>query len=147
MNMIRKSETRDIDALMAVWLSANLDAHAFVPETYWKQHIPEVREQLLQAEIWVYETDGILQGFAGLQGDYLAGIFVKKEARSAGIGHQLLEHIKARHPGLSLHVYQKNSRAVKFYKREGFSVLTEGTDADTGEKDYTMGWNHSLAGL
>lgn len=144
--MIRKSEARDIDTLMAVWLNANLDAHAFIPDAYWVQHIPEVRKQLLQAEIWVYETEGSLQGFAGLQGDYLAGIFVKKEARSAGIGKQLLNHIKVYHPKLSLNVYEKNSRAVKFYKREGFLILTEGLDADTGEKDYTMVWNHGLSG-
>ena len=28
--MIRKFESRDLDAVMQIWLSANLDAHAFI---------------------------------------------------------------------------------------------------------------------
>ena len=39
-----------------------------------------------------------------------------------------------------LNVYQKNARAISFYKREGFSIQCEGLDEATGEKEYTMLW-------
>ena len=72
--------------------------------------------------------------------EYIAGIFVDKSCRSTGIGTQLLTCVKEKYDILSLSVYQQNSRAVAFYQREGFSILSEGVDEDTGEKEYTMFW-------
>lgn len=139
--MIRACNPCDLDQIVELWFQGNLDAHDFISRSYWEQHIPMVREQLAQAELYVYETDGLLQGFAGLQEDYLAGIFIRKEFRCMGIGKQLLDHVKTVHPVLTLNVYQKNERAAAFYKREGFSTLAEDMDEETGEIDYTMEWN------
>ena len=75
-----------------------------------------------------------------MQDTYLAGIFVKKQFRMHGIGKQLLNHVKSIHPILVLNVYQKNKRAVAFYQREGFLILSKGVDEDTGEADFTMCW-------
>ena len=72
-----------------------------------------------------------------------AGIFVAKNCRSCGIGRQLLTYTKQKYDTLSLNVYQKNSRAAAFYGREGFSVLSEGMEEATGEKEYTMVWKKS----
>ena len=35
----------------------------------------------------------------------------------------------------------KNSGAVKFYRRELFSIDSHGIDEETGEEDYVMSWN------
>ena len=43
---------------------------------------------------------------------------------------------------LLLNVYQKNARAISFYKREGFEIQHSGFDEATGEKDYVMTWQH-----
>lgn len=43
---------------------------------------------------------------------------------------------------LLLNVYQKNARAISFYKREGFGIQHSGFDEATGEKDYVMTWQH-----
>ena len=32
--MIRKFENLDLDAVMQIWLQANLDAHAFIPASF-----------------------------------------------------------------------------------------------------------------
>lgn len=136
--MIRSFKSDDIEHVFSIWLNGNIQAHNFIPVGYWKANAPMVREQLLSAEIYVYETDENILGFVGIQGDYLAGIFVKESSRSMGVGRQLLNYVKKIHPALSLNVYQKNSRAVEFYKREGFSVVSEGIDEGTGEADYTM---------
>ncbi len=141
--MIRKFERRDAEPVMEIWLEGNLEAHGFIPGEYWKSHMQEVREQLLQAEVYVAEKEGAVCGFAGLQGEYLAGIFVKKEFRRAGLGKELLDHIKARRPVLTLSVYKKNRPAEAFYEREGFAVLSEGIDPDTGEAEAEMRWRYS----
>ncbi len=41
---------------------------------------------------------------------------------------------------LNLSVYEKNIRAVKFYRREGFAVRSEGVYENTGEREYFMVW-------
>lgn len=139
--MIRKFETKDKKRVMQIWLEANMEAHDFVPDNYWLSQYQSVEEQLLQADIYVYEQDGKIQGFAGMVKDYLAGIFVDRKCRSMGIGKTLLECVKKNYPAFSLNVYQKNQRAVDFYLREGLSVVSKGIDEDTTEMDYTMAWD------
>ncbi len=139
--MIRKMEKEDLDRISKIWLDTNIKAHDFIPAQYWEKNYEPVREMLPQAEVYVWEEDGQVQGFAGLYEEYIAGIFVLEQARSKGIGGQLLNYIKGRKPYLSLKVYQKNIRAVRFYKREGFQIKKESADQENGEKEYTMEWH------
>lgn len=139
--MIRKMKAGDTEQVAKIWLEGNLDAHDFIPEKYWKAHLQEVKRQFLQADVYVYEANGTIRGFAGMQNDYLAGIFVEKPFRSEGIGRKLLDYVKSIHRRLLLNVYRKNERAVKFYLREGFVIILEGTDRNTGETDYAMSWS------
>ena len=139
--MIRKMEKEDLDRISKIWLDTNIKAHDFIPAQYWEKNYEPAREMLPQAEVYVWEENGQIQGFAGLYEEYIAGIFVPEQAQSKGIGGQLLNYIKGRKPYLSLKVYQKNIRAVKFYKREGFQIKKESADQETGEKEYTMEWH------
>ena len=95
---------------------------------------------LLQAEVYVYENNGEIQGFIGLNREYVEGIFVCDKLQSQGIGKLLLDFVKESRTELSLHVYQKNIGAIRFYQREGFETQSEGMDEDTCEKDYVMTW-------
>ena len=139
--MIRTLQRTDIDHVMRLWLSGNEDAHPFIPKEYWLAHFSAVQEQILQAEIFVCETDHVIRGFIGITDGYIAGIFVDRPFRSHGIGKQLLDFTKQLHPSLSLSGYQKNQKAVSFYLREGFSVFSQSLDEDTNEREYTMIWN------
>lgn len=138
--MIRRFQKSDTDKVMQIWLNGNEDAHPFIPREYWDSNFFMVQEQLLQAEVFIYETEAKICGFIGIVGEYIAGIFVERTCRSLGIGKQLLEYAKQTYGILSLRVYQKNERAVAFYFREGFSILAKELDEDTGEKEYTMIW-------
>lgn len=141
--MIRKFETQDLDAVMQIWLQANLDAHAFIPASFWEAHFEMVRDLLSQAELYVHENEDTRQidGFIGLTENHIEGIFVAKSARSKGIGRVLLEYAKSRKPRLMLSVYQKNERALAFYQREQFTVQSEGIDEDTNEAELQMLWS------
>ncbi len=139
--MIRQFEMKDTKRVMQIWLEVNMEIHSFVSGDYWRSHYRTVQEQLIRADIYVYEQNCEIQGFVGMQDDYLAGIFVDKSCRSLGIGKALLECVKKKYDSFSLNVYQKNRRAVDFYLREGLSVVSEGIDEDTAEADYTMAWN------
>ena len=140
--MIRKFESRDLDAVMQIWLHGNLDAHPFIPASFWTDHFEMVRDMLPQAELYVHENEATRQidGFIGLTENHIEGIFVAKAARSNGIGKALLDHVKPLKPRLTLGVYQKNERALAFYRREQFVVQSEGIDEDTNEADIQMLW-------
>ena len=140
--MIRKFESRELDAVMQIWLHGNLDAHAFIPASFWTEHFEMVRDMLPQAELYVHEDEDTRQidGFIGLTENHIEGIFVAKAARSKGIGKALLDYAKSRKPRLTLSVYQKNQRAIAFYRREQFGVHSEGIDEDTNEAEIQMLW-------
>ena len=140
--MIRKFETQDLDAVMQIWLHGNLDAHAFIAASFWTEHFEMVCDLLPQAELYVHEDAGTRQidGFIGLTENHIEGIFVAKAARSKGIGKALLDYAKSRRPRLTLGVYQKNERALAFYRREQFAIHSEGIDEDTNEAEIQMLW-------
>ena len=140
--MIRKFESRNLDAVMQIWLHSNLDAHAFIAASFWTEHFEMVRDLLPQAELYVHEDASTRQidGFIGLTENHIEGIFVAESARSKGVGKSLLEYAKSCKPYLTLSVYQKNERALAFYRREKFVVQSEGIDEDTNEADIQMLW-------
>ena len=82
--MIRKMQTADIDETAGIWLDTNLKAHDFIPAEYWKGNYDAVKEMISQAEVYIYEDKSRIQGFAGLDQDYIAGIFVREEAQNRG---------------------------------------------------------------
>lgn len=138
--MIRKLQKTDINGVADIWLKTNLKTHYFIPEQYWTNNYEVVKEMLPQAEVYVYEDDKIIQGFVGINDEYIEGIFVSDEMQSRGIGKMLLDYIKDKKDRLQLKVYQKNVRAMSFYQREGFTIQSEGMDEFTGEKEYVMNW-------
>ena len=138
--MIRKMKNVDINRVADIWLKTNLKAHYFIPEQYWTSNYELVKEMLLQAEVYVYEDNKIIQGFVGLSNEYIEGIFVSEAMQSQGIGKILLNYVKDIRSKLLLNVYQKNIPAISFYQREGFEIQYSGMDEATGEKDYVMVW-------
>lgn len=142
--MIRKLQPLDIDKVTEIWLTSNEDAHPFVDKEYWKANAEEVKKQILQAEVFVYVQGSEIQGFIGLADNYIAGIFVDKKYRSAGVGHKLIAHAKESHNELTLEVYAKNTRAVDFYKRENFNITSNEVEEDTNEMEYLMSWKKDI---
>ena len=141
--MIRKLQKVDINRVADIWLKTNLKAHFFIPEQYWISNYEFVKEMLPQAEVYVYEDDKMIQGFIGINDEYIEGSFVSDEMQSRGIGKMLLDYIKDKKDRLQLKVYQKNVRAMSFYQREGFTIQSEEMDEFTGEKEYVMNWESS----
>ena len=145
--MVRGFRTCDLPAVMQIWLETNMEAHRFIPKEYWMSQWKMVSESMLKAEVYVYEdeddADGRIGGFIGLMDDYVAGLFVKRSARSKGIGKQLLDHVKGIKSSLCLHAYQKNVGAIRFYRREAFQVRAEDMDSHTNEKEFFMTWDRA----
>lgn len=138
--MIRELRKVDINKVAEIWLDTNIKTHYFISAQYWKSNFELVKELLLQETVYVYEDKQEIQGFIGLSNEYIEGIFVSAEMQSQGIGKILLNYVKGKRNKLILNVYQKNTRAISFYQREGFEIQYSGLDEATGEKDYVMAW-------
>ena len=92
--MIRELRKDDIDKVADIWLDTNIKAHYFIPTQYWKSNFELVKELLLQATVYIYEDNQEIQGFIGLNDEYIEGIFVSDEMQSQGIGKILLDYAK-----------------------------------------------------
>ena len=117
--MIRKLLNGDIDRVADIWLKTNLKAHYFISNQYWKSNYELVKEMMSQSEVYVFEADKMIQGFIGLNDEYIEGIFVSDEMQSCGIGKLLLDYIKDKKISLRLNVYQKNAEQFLFTKEKG----------------------------
>jgi putative acetyltransferase len=138
--MIRKFEINELETVMEIWLDTNINTHDFINTSYWKENYNLVKEMLPDAIIFVYEDNNQIQGFIGLMGNYIAGIFINSNSQSKGIGKALLNYVKEYNSELLLQVYKKNLRAVNFYLREDFVVSKEQIDENTNEVELVMSW-------
>lgn len=138
--MIRKFKKEDIESVMNIWIKGNTEAHSFIDADYWKSSFNMVKEMIADSEIYVYDENKIIKGFIGFNGNCIEGIFVDNIFRSQGIGKVLIDYGKSIKNELILYVYAKNNRAENFYLREGFVIVSENIDCQTGEKEHTMLW-------
>lgn len=141
--MIRVFNENDLYAVMQIWFDTNVITHNFISKNYWIDNYDMVKEILPQAEVYVYENEitNQIEGFIGLTNNYIAGLFVKESAQSKGIGKQLLDYAKNVKENMTLNVYEKNDRAIKFYMREQFRIHSKNIDANTDEQELIMVWS------
>lgn len=145
MHIVRKANACDFDEILEIWKAENLNAHSFIAAEYWKQNLVAVRSALPRAEVFVCDDTGAVAGFVGLNGNHIEGIFVKASRQRSGIGKALLDKAKTIKPTLTLNVYQKNSNALRFYRRNGFCTVSEGVDENTGEDEIRLQWQKPLS--
>ncbi|ACX90145.1 N-acetyltransferase [Pectobacterium parmentieri] len=140
--MIRPYCDRDLDPLMQLWLTSTILAHPFIREDYWRESASEVREIYIpQSQTWVYEEQGSLIGFISvLEARFIGALFVEHNYYGKQVGAALIQHVQAQFPLLSLEVYQQNTRACRFYHKQGFVVVEENVNQDTQATALIMQW-------
>jgi putative acetyltransferase len=104
--------------------------------------LPLVRDEYLpDAQTWVYLEDEKLLGFISvMNGSFIGALFVTQHAAGRGIGSALLHQAKQHYTALSLEVYQKNTRAVNFYHRNGFRIEDSAWQDETQHPTWIMHW-------
>jgi GNAT superfamily N-acetyltransferase len=92
----------------------------------------------------VAEVDGHIVGFSLVHEGVLESLYVLPVMQGQGIGSELLVRAKAANPGgLSLWVFEKNSRARELYGRHGFVEVdrTDGSGNEENEPDLKLHWS------
>ena len=69
---------------------------------------------------------------------------MKRENQSKGIGKSLLDECKKKYNKLELNVYEKNNRAIRFYRRESFDIVSKNIDQATKEIEIRMKWENKI---
>ncbi|MCR5654261.1 MAG: GNAT family N-acetyltransferase [Lachnospiraceae bacterium] len=139
MDVIRKYvDVLDQNAVMRIWYKGNLEAHDFIPKEYWDRNFNYVKRNLKDTEVYVYEIEGMVVGFIGIDGDHVEGLFVDREYRDEGIGTRLINYIKEDHDFFTLHVFENNLGAIQFYENRGLIKLEESVHEDLGEVEHVM---------
>ena len=85
--------------------------------------------------LYVYD-DGAVKGFVKIEGTYIARLFVEPVLQNASIGSRLLEYAIREHNADHLWALERNTRAIRFYERHGFTA--------TGEKKLEDGTSEYL---
>lgn len=143
--MIEGFQPTDMKEIMRLWRTGNQAAHDFIAQAYWEGHEKQVEEMMPLSELYVYRKEAEIKGFIGIsEASYIAGLFVDAAAQNMGIGSALLSYCKRRYLALSLHVYEKNKKAIAFYEKNGFQIVNKTVQEETGEMEYEMRWKENL---
>lgn len=104
---------------------------------FFTERFAETASAICDAEVSVFD-DGKIRGFIGLQGEYVAGLFVRSDSRGCGIGTALLLHVASFKKRLSVHVFARNERAMIFYLKNGFVPLSSAENPEAGESEVLL---------
>jgi len=101
------------------------------------------RDMLDTDTAWVAESEGHVVGFCVREDDNITGLYVTRDAQSCGVGKALLDLAKLDRDLITVWVYEKNSRAWAFYRREGLVEIGREKDEDSHLMYIESRWNRS----
>ena len=147
--LLRPLAARDVTFLTALWVASwreTMPTIDFAGRAAWLDGFLRVPEHMtLVAEATADGPEDIV-GFATWEKDagattYLHQLVVAPRAKGTGVAEQLLDAVKTRAPsGLTLDVNQANARAVRFYEREGWTIIGAGTNPTSGLASWSLRW-------
>jgi ribosomal protein S18 acetylase RimI-like enzyme len=141
--MIRRAGAEDVDEIARVF-GRSFGSLTFLPQLHSpEEHRAFFARVVADGEVWAWEEDGALVGFAAVGDTHLDHIYVEPDRTGHGIGSALLAHVKSRRPqGFDLWTFQDNAGARRFYDRHGFRAveLTDGSGNEERMPDVRYVW-------
>ncbi|UWQ23928.1 GNAT family N-acetyltransferase [Leisingera aquaemixtae] len=106
----------------------------WMPKLYtWAEAISFCGTMIDRGWVTVAERQGCVLGFLARDGAEVCALYLAPGACGQGAGKALLDAAKAAAPRLILRTFAANTRAQKFYRREGFAETGRGGGADNEE--------------
>lgn len=143
---LRAAQPDDASEITSVFLQSRAAAMPYLPRLHsdeetlwWMQHVV-----LAEQRVWVVtDEQGKILGFAALDGEQLAHLYLRPDVRRRGLGSVLLGAVRAASPDrLRLYVFQRNTAAAAFYRNHGFRLVdtSDGARNEEREPDATYEW-------
>lgn len=139
MPMIRRCDEADFES---IWQIINDGAEAYrgvIPPDRWKEPYmsrEELRHEIRDGvEFWGFDDSGQLQGVMGIQPvqdvTLIRHAYVRAKRQNAGIGAQLLAHLRSRASGrVLIGTWAAASWAIRFYEKHGFRIVAPEEEKD-----------------
>ena len=141
---LRPYRVTDEDAAIALWLTAWQQAY---PQIDFTARLPWWRERwrgelVPNAAIIVAEQQDRLQGFVTIdQQGYLDQLVVAPDHWGSDAARLLVDEAKRISPdGVTLLVNKDNTRAIRFYERNGFAHAGDDVNPTSGRPVLRMEW-------
>jgi putative acetyltransferase len=141
---LRPYRAADQDAAIALWRDTWQQAYPDIDfaarVTWWRERW---RNELVRnANIVVAEHDGALIGFVTIDGTgYLDQLVVAPDRWGSALADALIDEAKRLSPDrIALLVNTDNSRAIRFYERNGFVHAGEDMNPTSGRPVLRMEW-------
>ncbi|MGF6191562.1 N-acetyltransferase family protein [Serratia sp. 2723] len=134
---IRPCQEADRPFLRSLYLAAR--QAAFTWQDRQNYRLEDFDRSTLGEEIWVAEQDGKLLGFVSIYRaeDFIHHLYVDPQLPPQGVGSALLHATEQTFSSTgSLKCLVKNDRALAFYHKHGWQIISTG--GDVGEEYYLM---------
>lgn len=144
---IRQAQTEDASEVARVYLAAR---HRAVPDIPPLVHSDDevgawFRDVVVpRRDVWVAVVEGSVVGLLVIDGDRVDQLYVDPDCAGKRVGATLLDHAKSLRPaGLHLVVFESNTGARRFYRRNGFveGERTDGSGNEEGAPDIACRWS------
>src|SRR3954447_2911638 len=97
--MIQRAGADDVDAIAEVF-GRSFGSLTFLPQLHTpEEHRAFFARVVAADEVWVWEEDDAVVGFAAVDDQTLAHLYVDPARTGHGIGTALLAHVKSTRPG------------------------------------------------
>ncbi|HEY1780707.1 MAG TPA: GNAT family N-acetyltransferase [Roseiarcus sp.] len=131
-----------IDLWVAAWSETLLDIDFDGRRTWLMTHLRALRASGVEIIVGLDE-DQRPTGFAAIdaKSGYLDQLCVAPAESGSGLASALIDEAKRRSPiAVELDVNEVNLRALRFYEREGFSLVGRGLNPQSGLPTLKMRW-------
>lgn len=121
---IQKAEAEDARAVYEIF-SSTRSQMLYLPPIHTSYETEQYITSLVEAgKIFVIRKNNVIAGFMQIEDGLLNHLYVHPKFQGEGLGKILLDRAKEISPnGIVLWVFEENTEAIKFYEREGFTLI------------------------
>jgi ribosomal protein S18 acetylase RimI-like enzyme len=144
---IRPYEASDLDVVVKIWFESWKSIGIKQAGSITREHLRERLPQEIAGgwSVHVAIAGGDIAGFVAFQADHLQQLFIAPAFQGRGIGKSLLNFAKQQMPaGFRLATAVENTRACRFYEREGLMRGEISTHKRLGHPIVRYDWTPNL---
>jgi N-acetylglutamate synthase-like GNAT family acetyltransferase len=132
--LIRSATSTDQPQIVAIINDAAQAYRGVIPSDRWHEPYmpqPQLEREIAQGvEFWIAEDDGRIAGVMGIQDKGPVALvrhaYVASSTQRKGVGTKLLRHVEGLvDKPILIGTWAAASWAIEFYRRSGFTVVTE----------------------